>query len=165
MPHARWLVIAIVGCSSNAPQTSQVGPSTGSTRSPSSRASSETLPTCEAPKPPAADLEPVRPAPMPPRGRGMFGLEGLQPRETPARGAACQAARSTLDATSAAILAAPTGPAIARRAAWDPRRDPARWTRVAQRLGLGAGHRATLGKHGFVVAAGASFWSYVEAYH
>jgi hypothetical protein len=156
-----WIVIA-AACSSSAPRNQQSPPQPQSQQE--SRAE-ETGPLAVAACP-KLDEPKVEDQP-PPRARlpGRFGTDGLQPRETPTKGATCQAARTTLDTTNATILKAPKPAASgAKRAAWDRKLDPARWSRVAQRFGLDERHRANLARDGFVVSD-QTFWTYVEAYH
>ncbi len=95
----------------------------------------------------------------------MFGVAGLQPRQTATRGATCQAARDTLDATDTAILGAPIPTPTAAGKPWDRKLDPVRWSRIAQRFGLDDRHRASLVRDGFVVPETVGFWNYVEAFH
>lgn len=145
-----------VACSSNATQLTAPPPQRHGHAPPP-------LVLAACPKP-EAEPRPTRPAPRY-RAPGLFGTAGLQPRETPDRGATCQAARTTLDATDAAILRAAKATPTAAGKAWDRKTDPARWSRIAQRFALDERHRANLARDGFAVAESATYYSYVEAYH
>jgi len=154
----RWLPLIFVGCSSPAAPIQIPAPVHVTTPAVTKPA---IISTCE----PAPDPKAItRPSRRPPRAPSMYG-DGLMYRETPVNHATCQPARSTLDASTAAILAEPSTGRGSHSTPWDRRREPAGWTRVAQRLGLGKAHRAMLDANGFVVAAGTTFWNYVEAYH
>lgn len=148
------VAMVAVGCSSGTSQSPGVQPTT---ESPTERLA---FGTCPKPAPVRDDIEPPS---LDRRMPGPFGEDGLTPR---LEGKTCQPARDTLDASSSAILAAPKPTeATGVPKAWDRKSDPARWARIAQRYGLDDRHRAQLGRDGFVIAKGATHWTFVEAYH
>ncbi len=154
----RIVVGAVIAaaCSSNGPQVTATAPQVHAT--PPEPLS---IQTCRAPEPTKLAPGPARIRPPAP---GLFGGD-LKPRETPARGATCQAARTTLDATNAAILGGKAPAPAAAGKPWDRKTEPARWSRVAQRFGLDERHKAALARDGFVVAGDRTYWAYIEAFH
>lgn len=165
MQGLRWWVLLAVGCSSKPSAPTTAPPLSSSEPTSAAPAGPLTFAACalgpdESPPTRSAPLPPAKPRPP-----GAFGMDGLTERDEPERGASCQAARSTLDATNALLLRTPAPPPRSTQATrWDRRSEPARWRRVAQRLGLGQAHRAVLDRNGFVVAD-RTFPSFVEAYH
>ncbi len=155
-----WVVMVVaVGCSSGtsqAPETPVASSEALSTETPLS------FDACPVEQTPTADrfVPPARRLP------GLFGTDGLQPRQEPQAGKSCQAARVTLDTTNTKILDAPN-PVAATGVprVWDRKTEPAGWARIMQRYGLDQRHRDQLGRDGFVVAKGATHWNFVEAYH